>query len=227
MAALRLVQNPKDEISRERLEKNLSKGRFLKFRGFLENSRNFSPSELMNAFLERTGYLDLLEKNFLNSEDRKENIAELLNFASGFTKLAPFLEHIALLQPADKPGNGSRISGSGNPIPDTRHLTPVVQLMTIHLAKGLEFDTVFVAGCSEGILPHNRALGSEAELEEERRLMYVAMTRAKKELYLSFYDIPSRFLGELPAELTEFEHLSSEEQRTLDIDSEERYITLD
>ena len=75
--------------------------------------------------------------------------------------------------------------------------------MTLHCAKGLEFDTVHVAGCSEGLLPHQMAYASQEELEEERRLMYVAMTRARKKLSLSFSGIPSRFLHELPPELTE------------------------
>jgi DNA helicase-2/ATP-dependent DNA helicase PcrA len=70
--------------------------------------------------------------------------------------------------------------------------------MTIHLAKGLEFDSVFIAGVAEGLLPHGRSLDDENALEEERRLMYVAMTRARKNLYLSFYGIPSRFVNEIP-----------------------------
>jgi DNA helicase-2/ATP-dependent DNA helicase PcrA len=97
--------------------------------------------------------------------------------------------------------------------------------MTIHLAKGLEFDRVFVAGCVEGLLPHGRSLQSDAELEEERRLMYVAMTRARKELALSFYGIPSRFLSELPTEKVAFKSLVSDGETFSD--NEERYITLD
>ena len=97
--------------------------------------------------------------------------------------------------------------------------------MTIHLAKGLEFDTVFVAGASEGLLPHARSMERDAELEEERRLMYVAMTRAQKRLHISFYDLPSRFLSELPGELLEFKSVASDE--TAFTDNEERYITID
>ena len=76
--------------------------------------------------------------------------------------------------------------------------------MTIHLAKGLEFENVYVVGVTEGLLPHQRSLGSEEELEEERRLMYVAMTRARQKLILSFHGLASRFLHELPPELVEF-----------------------
>jgi superfamily I DNA/RNA helicase len=79
--------------------------------------------------------------------------------------------------------------------------------MSIHLAKGLEFDNVFVAGCAEGLMPHQMSYGSMDEVEEERRLMYVAMTRARKELCLSFSSTPSRFLYEIPPELVEFQDL--------------------
>jgi DNA helicase-2/ATP-dependent DNA helicase PcrA len=70
--------------------------------------------------------------------------------------------------------------------------------MTIHMAKGLEFDTVFIAGAAEGLLPHIRSIDKEDSLEEERRLMYVAMTRAREKLFISFFGLPSRFLSEIP-----------------------------
>jgi len=81
-------------------------------------------------------------------------------------------------------------------------------MMTIHLSKGLEFGNVFVCGVNEGVLPHHRSLVSKDELEEERRLMYVAMTRAKEKLFLSFFNFPSRFLYEVPPELVEFDGIS-------------------
>ena len=93
--------------------------------------------------------------------------------------------------------------------------------MTIHLAKGLEFDKVYLIGTNEGLLPHQMSYYSDMEIEEERRLMYVAMTRAKKELYLNFYNLPSRFLHEISPEFTEF----IGGFRALD--DEERYIELD
>jgi len=98
----------------------------------------------------------------------------------------------------------------------------IVNLMTIHLAKGLEFDNVFVIGCNESLLPHQMSWGSQDDLEEERRLMYVAMTRAKKELCLSFYNLPSRFLYEIPPELTEFISISNRHNELPD--EEEIYI---
>ncbi|MDP3948644.1 MAG: UvrD-helicase domain-containing protein [bacterium] len=219
VAALRYAQNNKDEVSRDRLEKNIAKGRFSKYRESLDSDASTaSPIELIHLFLESTGYLDIVGRNFLNADERRENIAELLHFASEFKELPAFLEQIALLQPMDSPSQVFQKKNLGG---------QAVNLMTIHLSKGLEFDRVFIAGCNEGILPHSRSLGTALEIEEERRLLYVAMTRAKKELNLSFYDIPSRFLGELPNELVEFKSLASESEKFSNLDDEERYITLD
>ena len=186
------------------------------------------PLKIIQIFIKASNYFGYLEKNFVNAAERKENISELMTFASKFEDLPAFLEQISLLQPTDAPAitadsrgqrakSNKQLAISNSPF--------AVQLMTIHLAKGLEFDRVFVIGCSEGLLPHARSLKDESELEEERRLMYVAMTRAKKELGLSFYDLPSRFLLELPPELIEFQSLVSE-NNVLE-DNEERYITLD
>ncbi|MDO8664661.1 MAG: UvrD-helicase domain-containing protein [Candidatus Liptonbacteria bacterium] len=219
VAALRYAQNNKDEVSRDRLEKNIAKGRFSKYRESLDSDASTaSPTELIHLFLESTNYLDIVGRNFLNADERRENIAELLHFASEFKELPVFLEQIALLQPMDSPSQVFQEKNLGG---------QAVNLMTIHIAKGLEFDRVFIAGCSEGILPHSRSLGTALEIEEERRLMYVAMTRARKELFLSFYDIPSRFLGELPSELVEFKSLISKTESFSSLDDEERYITLD
>ena len=93
--------------------------------------------------------------------------------------------------------------------------------MTIHLSKGLEFDRVFIAGLSEGLLPHAMSFKKGEDIEEERRLAYVAMTRARKNLCLSFHGLPSRFLGEIPSEFLEFDA-----GRVIDFDDEERYITI-
>ena len=91
--------------------------------------------------------------------------------------------------------------------------------------RGLEFDRVFIAGACEGLLPHVRSLDTKEELEEERRLLYVAMTRARHELIISFYDLPSRFLSEIPQELLKFE--SGVSEKDVFDDGEERYITFD
>lgn len=192
VAGLRYALNPRDELSRERLEKNFRKA---PARELIENlptlAHKLSLMELIGFFLKTTNYFELLGTKFENATDRIENVSELINFASTFKSLDEFMERISLLQPTD----------SINPLQTNRRS---VKLMTIHLAKGLEFDSVYVAGVNEGLLPHERSLYSEAELEEERRLMYVAMTRARKNLTLGFYGLASRFLYEIPPELIEF-----------------------
>ena len=225
LAALRLALNPEDEISRDRLAKTFSKTKFLELQENLLRKTELSPLKLIQLFMKTVDYFSYLEKNFINAAERKENIAELMIFASKFEDLSIFLEQVSLLQPSDIVAGGKGQGAKGNKRSAISPKHYAINLMTIHLAKGLEFDRVFVIGCSEGLLPHARSLKDETELEEERRLMYVAMTRAKKELALSFYDLPSRFLLELPAELIEFQSLVSE-ARVLE-DNEERYITLD
>ena len=222
VAALRYAANKKDEVSRERLEKNLSKRKFAEFREAivaLSESRAESrvgfgagsgldpkPTDIIKIFLETFGYFNYLEANFINSDERQENIAELITFASGFEKLPDLLERLSLVQATDDAAQTARKAqrgttergASGNDAAAGETLP--VHLSTVHLAKGLEFDTVFVAGAAEGLLPHIRSIDNEASLEEERRLMYVAMTRARKNLNISFYGMPSRFISEIPEE---------------------------
>jgi DNA helicase-2/ATP-dependent DNA helicase PcrA len=212
IAALRFAANPNDSVSRERLDKTFTKTVLRPLLEILHNASASRPVELIGSVLETTRYAEYAKKNLTNVEDRMENIAELLRFASEFDDLATFLERIALVQSTD---DSARTAGE---LP--------VALMTIHLAKGLEFDRVFIAGCAEGLLPHGRALGSDAELEEERRLMYVAMTRARHELAISFYDIPSRFLSELPSDKLMFTSLTGD-GTDRPFDDEERYISYD
>lgn len=207
LAALRLVFNPADELSRERLDKALRKGRAREAMESLQREKDLNPVKLINAFLAVADYFDYIDENLTNPADRRENIAELIVFAHGFKTLEDFLERASLLQATDG-------------VTDEKKQLAMVSLMTIHLAKGLEFDRVFVAGANEGVLPHHRSFDNAEQLEEERRLMYVAMTRARSELCLSFYDLPSRFLSDIPSEVVEFTGERS-------FDDEERYITLD
>lgn len=193
VAGLRLANNPQDAVSAERLIKNLPK---YKSQVLLENlprlAHELSAIQLINYFINNTDYFDYLEKNFKNYQERIENVKELIAFAASFgdrpDKLSGLLEQISLAQSHDQ-ANGGR----------------AVNLMTIHLAKGLEFDNVFLVGCSEGTLPHHRSFNTNEEMEEERRLMYVAVTRAAKKLFLSFSNIPSRFLYEIPPELISYD----------------------
>lgn len=191
VAALRYGANPKDEVSLERLDKSFRKAIYRKLAEELPRAaESLSPIELIGFIIKTTDYENLLQSKFKNAEERMENIKELLSFASTFDALPNFIERISLLQSSDRP--------------EKRSGTRPVKLMTIHLAKGLEFDNVIVVGVNEGVLPHHRSSNIHEELEEERRLMYVAMTRARKTLALSFYNLASRFLSEVPPELIEF-----------------------
>jgi len=190
VAALRYASNPKDELSKERIEKTFRKKIREELIGNLPaKAKELDTLELLGYILKTADYFGYLASQFKNSEERAENVAELVRFASSFDSLSELIERVSLLQATDKMKEGGG---------------KAVRLMTMHLAKGLEFDEVYIAGASEGLLPHQRSLLSQKELEEERRLAYVAMTRAKKHLHISFYGFASRFLHELPPELIEF-----------------------
>ena len=163
------------------------------------------PGELVAEVAERTGYLQELEaEDTVEARGRIENIAELASGAGRFGELDEFLESVALVSDSDDlDADASRVS-----------------LMTLHTAKGLEFPAVFLVGMEDGVFPHLRALDDPLQLEEERRLCYVGITRAERHLYLthawsrttwgiSSAAIPSRFLSELPAELVEDRGVSS------------------
>ncbi|MDP1794594.1 MAG: 3'-5' exonuclease, partial [Acidimicrobiales bacterium] len=156
-----------------------------------------APSTVLHAVVDRTGYVRELEaKHTIEDAGRVENIQELLGSAEQYETLEEFLEAVALVSDSDEID------------PDES----VVVLMTLHTAKGLEFPIVFLAGLEEGVFPHQRSLGEPDEMEEERRLAYVGITRAEKQLYLtnaftrflwgsSQYNPPSRFLKEIPEHL--------------------------
>ncbi|PID98759.1 ATP-dependent DNA helicase PcrA [Candidatus Saccharibacteria bacterium] len=153
-----------------------------------------SPDIVVETLIKQLDYLDYLDDKTPQGESRQENVRELAGVAQNYQELglAAFLEEVALISDLD-----------------TANLNDdAVTLMTLHSAKGLEFPIVFVVGLEESILPHSRALYDQSEMEEERRLMYVGMTRAREELYLlhalerSLYggrqhNIPSRFLSEI------------------------------
>ena len=129
-----------------------------------------SPAELIEAVITKTGYRDYILDGSPQAEDREANIGSLLSDAQTFTDLPDFLEEVALMSSADKSADGQKVT-----------------LMTLHAAKGLEFPVVFIIGMEEGIIPHARVFdASPAELDEERRLAYVGMTRAREELHLSY-----------------------------------------
>ena len=174
------------------------------------------PSVIIEAILEQSGLLTELEASTdPQDEVRVENLKELLAVAMEYEErsfdelvedeeisLAGFLEKVSLVADADE-------------IPDSQDRGGIVTLMTLHTAKGLEFPTVFLTGMEDGIFPHSRTFDDKDEIEEERRLAYVGLTRAQQRLYLSRaeyrsswgapnYNPPSRFLDEIPPDVIEW-----------------------
>jgi DNA helicase-2/ATP-dependent DNA helicase PcrA len=156
------------------------------------------PGDLLRQALDGSGYMAELEaEETVEAAGRLENIGELVGSAREFTRIDEFLEQVALVADTDEIDDDDR-----------------VVLMTLHSAKGLEYPVVFVLGMEEGVFPHSRALTEPTEMEEERRLAYVGITRAQQQLHLSHawsrqlfgttnYNPPSRFLDEIPAELVD------------------------
>lgn len=157
-------------------------------------SSDTSVSFLLESLLRKIRYMEHLDDGSIQGESRQENIKELIGVAKAYDELglATFLEEVSLISDLD----GADFSGNA------------VTLMTLHAAKGLEFPVVFMAGMEESIFPHSRSLFDQHEMEEERRLCYVGMTRAKEELYLLHatsrmlfgsmqYNLPSRFLSDI------------------------------
>lgn len=213
LAGLRLAANPKDESARARLEKTFTKRRA---KGLIEPILALGgtrPKNAVESFVRITDYLTYIEQQLTNPSDRIENVEELVRFASEFDDISAFLERAALMQSTDHAEGRA-----------TSDLRPPVQLMTIHMAKGLEFEEVFVAGACEGFIPHARSLHDADAVQEERRLMYVAMTRAKKRLAISFFGIPSRFIAALGDARADWVNGTGGYASYSD---EERYITLD
>ena len=165
---------------------------FNKWRSDLKKKKHY---ELMEIILDESGYSKMLkDKKDLESEGRLENLKELIRGMRDFDNLQSFLEHVALATSIDQDWDGQKVN-----------------LMTMHAAKGLEFDAVFLPGWEEGLFPHQKSLEEKGDfaLEEERRLAYVGITRAKKESFISFVmnrmyrgdwidSLASRFINELP-----------------------------
>ncbi|HNR28991.1 MAG TPA: UvrD-helicase domain-containing protein [Candidatus Dojkabacteria bacterium] len=170
-------------------------------------SQGMDVLSVIDLILEKTKYIEWFDDSSQEAEYKKENIEELKNVAAAYSQkfgnnsLEIFLQEINLIELEQSKNQ----DGSGN----------YVNLMTLHSSKGLEFDYVFIVGVEEGILPHSRSFTDEEELEEERRLCYVGITRAKEKLYLTFSErrlsregystqIPSRFLGEIPQNICDY-----------------------
>ncbi len=201
LAYLRIIVNPKDKISYARAEK-AGKRRLamvLALREKLEG-QELAPAEVLGMVLEASKYLDQFDEEVDEELSRIENIKELQAVATEFGNMTDFLENIALVQSEYFAGEKGRDKNNS------------LTLMTLHAAKGLEFEIVFIVGMEEGLFPHSRSLMDNEEMEEERRLAYVGITRAKEKLYLTYAKTRtvwgstgvqnrSRFIDEIPPTL--------------------------
>ena len=184
--------------------------------GFIEKKDSFLLSEFVTEILMETGYLKELEdEDSVESQVRIDNLQEFINVAREFEEtesediLGDFLSQVALVSDVD----------------EITEDTNAVTLMTLHSAKGLEYPIIFISGLEEGIFPHQRVQNSNSELEEERRLMYVGITRAQEKLHISYakrrqmwgeyrYSEPSRFIFEIPRNLIESNMSKGEREET-------------
>jgi DNA helicase-2/ATP-dependent DNA helicase PcrA len=199
LAYLKLLINPNESVSLARIKK-LGKNRFEKFKKFYDEMKDKIDSYLTNKIIEKlfenVDYLKLYDIEDVDDFSRLENIKELRSVALSFPKLMDFLEQVALVE-----------SEYSQHEKQTKDKSRQLVLMTLHQAKGLEFDHVFIVGVEEGLLPHSRSINDQFQLEEERRLFYVGITRAKKSLYITNtrkrfifgsqgYSTPSRFIAD-------------------------------
>jgi len=190
--------------------------------------RGVSPADVLEQVLDRTGYVAELEADgSIEALGRVENLKELVGVAREFHEedasggVREFLEQVSLVSDADE-----LVEEGG-----------AVTMMTLHIAKGLEFPVVFIVGLEDGVFPHMRSMTDPAELEEERRLAYVGITRAKERLYLthawsrslwggSNYNPPSRFLHEIPEELVRLVSSTDSSDEQLIPPAERRTLSL-
>ena len=205
LAYLKLIASPKDKISKNRAEK-LGKRRFDAFGNLVSKlalrKKLPKPIDLIEKVLEACDYLTLIDDGTEQGLQRVENVKELKSVASDFENLSTFLENVALMEGMIAPDKSY----------EEKNETDCITLMTIHAAKGLEFDYIFVIGMEEGLFPHSRSMLDASQLEEERRLAYVAVTRAKQKIYLTYAtnrlyfgttsaNLVSRFIVDIPEEL--------------------------
>lgn len=218
VAYLRFIDNPSDSLSFKRVVNNPPRGigpkafsdlknpKVLEFRNAMEIIRQKAegqPSiDIIDLILAETKYLNFLDDGSEESLGRIENVKELRSVASEFPNLVDFLENISLVEKEYLPNRPTEESSKQE----------AVTLMTLHSAKGLEFPIVFMIGMEEGLFPHSQSLTSTSEIEEERRLCYVGITRAKTQLYLTYTQsrlyfgtrtqgVISRFILDIPENL--------------------------
>lgn len=210
LSYLRLFINLGESISYQRIEK-LGKKKLKKFLDFIKDKQqkylaSYTTLEILDKILNYTNYLDRFNEKVEKDRSRIENIKELRSVAAESPNLLQFMEKVALVEQEYLP------SGKAHLLDNNYQKTNGVTLMTIHAAKGLEFPIVFLVGMEEGLFPHSHTLSYPDQLEEERRLCYVGMTRAMHKLYLTyaskrFYfghrisNKVSRFVEEIPEHL--------------------------
>ena len=196
---IKYLVNPKDRVSKKRIEK-IGKRRFEKLEEFRkENSdlKDLTTLDILDSVIQKTDYLALFSKETEENLARLENLKELRSVATEFPDVNDFLENVALVEAGPR-----------------KQSKNAVTLMTLHAAKGLEFPIVFIVGMEEGLFPHSRSLMDSNQLEEERRLAYVGITRAKEVVYLTYASSrlyfgerisnpPSRFIVDIPEDLIE------------------------
>lgn len=205
LAYLSYLFQPNNEVAALRLQK-LGKRKWAVFQAWVVDRRGEDgwlqkPTvEILDALLEITAYLEQFDADDPTDLTRIENVKELRSVATLFPEIGLFLEQVALVE-------NDKVEGQ-------EMVKDAVTLMSLHAAKGLEFPVVFLVGMEEGLFPHSRALLDKEQMEEERRLCYVGITRARKKLYLSYakerllygsyqQHLPSRFLKEIPGHLLE------------------------
>jgi len=219
IAYLNIIHNPKDSISFERIINVPTRGIGQKSVDELKKNKwdlnlvqqksklpilkwislkdQLSTLELLEIVLDESGYIKWLEENKEENFERLENLKELKSVAYNFINLADFLENVLLIESSNK----------ADPIN-----YDAITLMTVHASKGLEFKTVFIIGMEEGLFPHTNSFETKNELEEERRLCYVAITRAMQKVILTHtnsrmyfgtlqVNSPSRFISEIPSDI--------------------------
>ncbi len=199
LALLRVMYQPDDTLAWERIRENMGIRRQERVRQFVADHAPWTKTtgELLEAIVPASGYLEKLRRETPENHRRRQNIEELFNVSQQYPQLGDFLNNAALVQGEA----GDDFSSQG-----------AVRLMTIHASKGLEFRAVFLTGLESGIFPDSRSQGDPEKLEEERRLCYVGITRAKERLYLSYARRrfrfgrrqaggPSQFLAEIPPHL--------------------------
>lgn len=212
LSYLRLLVSPKDSVAKKRVE-SLGKRqyeRFVEYNSSLSEKweEKFTTLDILDSVLEKTDYLSKYKRESEENMARLENIKELRSVATEFPAVNDFLENVALVEAEQME------QGKIRHVKDSNEKSNRVTLMTLHAAKGLEFPVVFMVGMEEGLFPHSRSLFDSSQMEEERRLAYVGVTRAKDILYLTYAgrrlffgqktnNPPSRFIIDIPEDLLE------------------------